>query len=475
MKYLFLILCFIPQILWASTNTGSESLHLDGKSLSLIWAIPFVGTLFSIAFFPIFAPKFWHHHYGKISFFWWIVFVVPFVIYKGFSVASFYFLEVYIGEYLPFVVLLVSLYTISGGIQLKGNIRGTTFVNVIMMCIGIVLASWMGTTGAAILMIRPLIKANSYRKYKVHTIIFFIILVANVGGSLTPLGDPPLFLGFLKGVPFFWPIQNMLLPMSMAVGSILIVYVVLDTILVRLDSGYPTTLIPEALSIVGKRNFILLLGVIGAVIISGIFNSDIENPAHWFISYHGIGLLTQGTGLQLFLLLIFSFVSLKITPKQIRKDIKFNWEPIIEVVKLFFTIFFTIVPVIAILKASSEGSLAFLINQMMDGNQPINSAFFWVTAVLSGFLDNAPTYLVFFNLLGGDAQYLISTYPKALLAISMASVFAGALTYIGNAPNFMVRSIAESSGIKMPSFFVYVFYAMLLLFPLFGVLVWVFL
>ena len=205
--------------------------HLDGKDLNLFYVIPFAGMLLSIALMPLAVPHFWHDNFGKVSIFWALAFMVPFTIFFGFELAVFELLHVMLLEYLPFIILLFALFTVSGGIRLKGRLVGTPMLNTGILLFGTILASWMGTTGAAMLLIRPLCRAIDHRKHKVHTIVFFIFLVANIGGSLTPLGDPPLFLGFLQGVGFFWPTQNMLLPMVMVSAIVLVIYFVLDSYL----------------------------------------------------------------------------------------------------------------------------------------------------------------------------------------------------------------------------------------------------
>jgi len=270
--------------------------HLNGKGLSLWWLIPFVGILLSIAVLPIISPHFWHHHYGKVSLFWGLLFFTMFSVLYGINMSLFYLAEVYLGEFIPFIVLLLALFTIGGGIQLKGKLVGTPLLNTILILIGTILASWMGTTGAAMLMIRPTIRANAWRKNQKHVIIFFIFLVANIGGSLTPLGDPPLFLGFLKGVSFFWTTTHMFLPMLFEIVFLLIVFFALDSWYYKKEENKPDPNEPgEPFAIEGKINFILLLGVIGAVVFSGLWHSNISNPDDWGIVLWHTGLMTKGT------------------------------------------------------------------------------------------------------------------------------------------------------------------------------------
>ncbi len=443
--------------------------HLDGSKVNLFWIIPFIGILLSIAVFPLVLPTFWHHHYGKISAFWGILFISFFAVFYGVEMAQFYLLEVYLGEFIPFIVILLSLFTVAGGVRLKGTLRGSPKVNTLLLVIGTVLASWMGTTGAAMLLIRPIIRANSWRKNQKHTIIFFIFLVANIGGSLTPLGDPPLFLGFLKGVDFFWTTTHMFLPMLTVAGILLTIYYFLDSYYFKKEGSPPDDGVKEPLQLEGKANLLLLPLIVISVLISGVWHSDISNPNDWAFSAWGVGLMTKGVLVQVLLLLTIALVSWKITPQSVRKGNGFTWEPILEVAKLFATIFITMVPPIAILKAGSNGALRSVINMVKDPEtgEFVNRMFFWATGILSSFLDNAPTYVVFFNTAGGDAQELMHVFPATLLAISAGAVFMGANTYIGNAPNFMVKSIAEENHIKMPSFFGYMAWSVGILTPIF--------
>jgi Na+/H+ antiporter NhaD/arsenite permease-like protein len=439
---------------------------VDGASLSLAWAIPFAGILLSIAVFPIIAPGIWHHHFGKITAAWAIGFLIPFSLIFGAHASAALVAHALLVEYIPFIVLLLALYTISGGILVWGNLHGSAKLNTTLLAIGTLLASVMGTTGAAMLMIRPLLRANDNRRHKVHVVVFFIFLVANIGGGLTPLGDPPLFLGFLKGVDFFWTLKHMAPPVVLLSLALLVLFYLVDSYLFRREDEIakrdPT---PDApLKLFGKKNFLLLVAVVGAVLMSGLWKP-------------GIGFQLLGTHVELqnllrdLLLLALALVSLAITPKQVRAGNEFNWEPMKEVGKLFAGIFITIAPAIAILRAGSQGQLAGLVELVSTSEgAPVDAMYFWMSGLLSGFLDNAPTYLVFFNLAAGDASTLMHDMPRTLLAISMGSVFMGALSYIGNAPNFMVKAIAEQRGVKMPSFFGYMLWSCAILLPLFALL-----
>ncbi|WP_304334336.1 sodium:proton antiporter [Conchiformibius steedae] len=438
---------------------------MDGSQLSLLWGIPFALILLSIATGPLFFSHTWHHHFGKITAAWTLLFLIPFTIVFGISESIHVVAHALVAEYIPFILLLWALYTISGGILVWGNLHGSPKLNTAILAIGTVLASVMGTTGAAMLLIRPLLKANDNRKHKVHVVVFFIFLVANIGGGLTPLGDPPLFLGFLKGVDFMWTVVHMSVPVLISSAVLLTAFYFLDCRYFakedEIEQKDPTA--DSKLQLFGKWNFLLLAGVIGAVLLSGLWK-----PNHPGIDVLGTPYLLPNLVRDV-ILIVLAIVSLKITPKQVRAGNEFNWDPIAEVGKLFLGIFITIAPVLAILQAGSKGAFAPLIAMVHNGaGEPINTMYFWMTGILSAFLDNAPTYLVFFNMAGGDALTLMrGELFHTLLAISMGSVFMGALSYIGNAPNFMVKAIAEQRKVPMPSFFGYMAWSFGILVPLF--------
>ena len=464
MKKIILFAFLLSGFLFAAEGNAP---HLNGADLSIFWVFPFAGILLSIAIFPLVAPDFWHHNFGKISAFWAILLIVPFLLKVGFTITLYELLHVGLLEYVPFIILLLALFTISGGVQLKGALVGTPIVNTGIIFIGTALASWMGTTGAAMLLIRPLIRANKERKSKVHVIVFFIFLVANIGGSLTPLGDPPLFLGFLKGVNFFWTTSAMMVPMLFMVFSLLIIFFIFDSYLYKKENIKKVET-DIKISIEGSFNLLLLLGVIGSVLLSGFWRPHIE----FELFYVHVELQNV---IRDILLLTLTFASWKLTSSKIREANEYTWFPIVEVAKLFAGIFVTIIPAIAILKAGTSGALGVVINSVSNQTGPINYMYFWATGILSSFLDNAPTYLVFFNTAGGDPIQLMGELSQTLLAISAGAVFMGANTYIGNAPNFMVKSISESSGIEMPSFFGYLFkWSLPILFPLFIIVTFLF-
>jgi len=456
-----------------SHEGGSEHINL-GEILSLYSTIPFIGILLSIALLPLFVPGFWHHHFGKVSAFWAIAIAIPLLVaHKGVALHS--FLHILIADYVPFIILLWGLFTISGGILLRGSLRGTPLVNTIIIVIGTVLASWMGTTGAAMLLIRPFLRANNYRKNRAFMVVFFIFLVANIGGALTPVGDPPLFLGFLHGVPFFWTFH--ILPHMVLTAVILLaIYFLLDLYYYRKEGHTASGQIDEGekvpLRLVGSYNFIFLAGVVGSVIFSGLVN--------WGeVTTLGVARNVQEWVRDGFIILMGVF-SLVFTSSQIREDNEFTWFPIKEVAYLFAGIFVTMTPCLFLLLAGSKGSLGFIVGAV---KEPVH--YFWITGALSSFLDNAPTYLTFFTSALGKfyagmpeglaVSRLIAENPIYLMAISAGAVFFGANTYIGNAPNFMVRSIAEEAGTPMPSFFGYMLkYSIVFLVPVFIVVTLIF-
>ena len=492
----FLILCVIVGLVLsisieafgADDPSGDADAHhghgVDGANLPIWSIIPFVGILLSIAIFPlVFDSHFLVHHGGKMSLVWASVFAIPYLI--AFRGEAFYdILHIYLLDYIPFILLLWGLFTVAGGILVRGTLRGTPILNTFLLLIGTVIASWVGTTGASMLLIRPLIRANAYRKNKVHLIVFFIFLVSNIGGSLTPIGDPPLFLGFLRGVPFFWTTTALLPHMLLISVVLLILFFIFDTLMFKREGGVvPDDGTNEPVRVEGLFNLVFLFGIIAAVLMSGTFKWGEVNIL-------GVHVYWQNIAREV-LIVVMGLLSLKYTPfsGELRQSNEFSWEPIAEVAKVFAGIFMTIIPALAILKAGEEGALAGLIGAMQ---QPYH--YFWITGVLSSFLDNAPTYLTFFNTALGKLHLTEAVVPeilsmpydqltnqshqefvRLLVAISVGAVFMGANTYIGNAPNFMVKAIAEQSGIRMPSFFGYMLWSVVILFPLFVIVTFVFL
>jgi len=420
-----------------------------GRSLPLWSVVPFAGLLLSIALFPLFAPALWARHYAKVC----LAFGVP--------VAFFFLLRAprellhAVLEYASFLLLLASLFTISGGILLRGTLRGSAGVNCAILAVGAVLANVFGTTGASMLLIRPLLRANAHRRRVAHVVVFFIFVVANIGGSLTPIGDPPLFLGYLRGVPFFWTLRAMGLLWAFTCALVIGVFYLVDRRALALEAvavadgdparpgavetAAPTGEARAPLSIEGKINLPLLTVVIGAVFL----------PTPWRE-------MTMAAA---------AAVSVWRTPAKVREENEFTWYPIEEVAILFAGIFATMIPALLILKA--RGAELGVVSP---------AHFFWVTGALSSFLDNAPTYLTFFSLAQGvgGTQTVAGVSAPLLQAISAGAVFMGANSYIGNAPNFMVKAIAEEAGVRMPSFFGYMAWSCGILLPIFALLTLIF-
>jgi Na+/H+ antiporter NhaD/arsenite permease-like protein len=451
--------------------SAAHAADLDGASLQWPWALPFVGILLTIALGPLAFRRFWHHHYGKLAFLWAALTLAPLAALRGADTALAALAHALLGDYLGFIAILFALYVVAGGILVSGTLRGTPLVNASLLAFGTLIASVVGTTGAAMILIRPLLRANASRLHNVHVVVFFIFLVGNIGGALSPLGDPPLFIGFLNGVDFFWPVQNLWLPTAFAAAWVLLLFTVIDTWLYRKDRrvapvGEPAT--PARVEVHGLVNLLLLAVIVGAVIVSAVWSP-------------GISFTVYGTKLSLQdlvrdgVLILAALASLWLTPNEHREANGFSWEPILEVALLFAGIFVCATPVLAMLDAGHDGAFAWLIAAVTshDGT-PHELAYFWLTGVLSAILDNAPTYLVFFKLAGGNAADLMTALKPVLAAISMGAVYMGALTYIGNAPNFMIYAIATERGIKMPSFFGYMVWSVAVLAPMFAVLTYLF-
>lgn len=470
----------MPRALWSRLVPACASLccashaaaagaagGFNGAQLTLVWALPFAGLLLSIALIPLVAQRFWHHHYGKFAAAWAVALLVPMAWTFGIGEAWHQAVHAILLEYIPFVAILFALYTIAGGICVHGPVAGTPLRNTLLLALGAVLASLMGTTGASMLLIRPLLAGNETRRHRVHAVVFFILLVGNVGGALSPLGDPPLFIGYLKGVDFFWTTTELAKPTFIICGALLVAFFVLDRWFQRHDPPAVATEIARGpIWIEGKRNFLLLAGVVGAVLMSGMWKPGIE------FTIFGTPVALQAL-LRDALLVGLALVSLAVTPRAVREHNVFHWEPIVEVAKIFAGIFITIIPALAMLGAGRDGAFAAVLDFIArpDGTLS-NPMVFWTTGVLSAFLDNAPTYLVFFNLAGGDAQQLMGARAASLAALSMGAVYFGALTYVGNAPNFMIKAIAEDRDVPMPSFFGYLAYAALAMLPLLALVSW---
>ncbi|MBK7632536.1 MAG: sodium:proton antiporter [Ignavibacteriales bacterium] len=423
--------------------------HFANIEIPLLSLVPFVLMLLSIAIFPLFWNHFWEKNKNKL--YVAIALSIPVIIYLITNNFLHRLIETMLFDYVPFLILLGALFTITGGILLTGDIEAKPKINTLFMGIGAVLASLMGTTGAAMLLIRPIIQTNKERTLKVHTILFFIAIVANCGGLLTPLGDPPLFMMYLRGAPFTWFFH--LLPEWLVTNAaLLIIYFLVDTYYHKKEPASAiirdeTNIRP--IKIEGKRNFIFLIGVVLAVafINEQYLNFISINPYFKFIREAVIVLM--------------AYLSMQFTPRLLRTSNNFTWHPIEEVAYLFLGIFITMVPALLYLEVNAKHL----------GVQSV-SQFYYYTGLLSSFLDNTPTAVTFHSLamgLGITTGTLVAGIPEELLkAISTAAVFFGAMTYIGNGPNFMVKAVAEENNIKMPDFFSYMIkFSIIVLLPLF--------
>ncbi|HAY71961.1 MAG TPA: sodium:proton antiporter [Saprospirales bacterium] len=421
------------------------------KTMPLWASIPFVIMLAMIAVGPLTFHHWWENNRNKLIVS--LVLGIPTAVYLIVQGLTEALLHQVFYDYIPFIILLGALFTITGGIHLKGDIQAKPSTNLIFLAIGAVLASIMGTTGAAMLLIRPVIRTNSERKYKVHTILFFIAIVANCGGLLTPLGDPPLFLLYLRGASFDW-FLHMWPEWLFVNGVLLLIYLAVDTYFHKKEPASnivaDKTQI-EPIRITGNINFLFLLGVVLSV---AFLNQQYIHAIH---DNHAFGFIRE------IAILAMAVLSLIFTKKSLRVENKFTWEPIKEVAFLFLGIFVTMVPA---LKYLAENAASFGIET------PVQ--FYYATGALSSFLDNAPTAVSFHNLaLGlGDLHIggkIVAGIPEILLtAISVGAVFFGAMTYIGNGPNFMVKAIAEENKIDMPSFFGYMIkFTLIILLPVY--------
>jgi Na+/H+ antiporter NhaD/arsenite permease-like protein len=437
---------------------------LNGAKLSSLLALPFAGLLLCIATGPVFYPRVWEHHFGKITAAWAALVVIPLMAILDGATAATTFAHVMLADYMPFILLLLALFTVAGGIYLEGNLHDSVFTNTVLLATGSVLASIVGTTGAAMILIRPLIRANDDRRYNAHVVVFFIFLVANIGGSLSPLGDPPLFIGFLRGVDFFWTTQHLWLETLTVGGIVLAIFLVIDLYFHRREGRFSRIKDPtpdSPLKLHGRINLVLIAAIIAAILMSAQWKPGIA------FNVAGVPLELQNL-LRDAIFVIVTLASVALTRKSHRKANGFSWGPIREVAILFAGIFLCIVPVMAMLQAGHQGPFASLLTLVTNADGTSNTAaYFWLTGGLSSFLDNAPTYLVFFQLAGGDPQVLMTAQAATLAAISSGAVYMGANTYIGNAPNFMVYAIARQAGVKMPSFFGYMVWSALVLIPTF--------
>ena len=462
-----MMVALLCQTVFAS---GGHILHGTelGAQVSLLYCIPFVGMLLSIAICPLVIPHQWEKWRWAFVLFWSVLFLVPFAMAFGAPTMLDQLLHSMIGDYLTFIVLLFGLFCVAGNICLEGDLAGTPKTNLILLLIGTLLASWIGTTGASMVMIRPLLRANQWRSRCVHTVVFFIFLVSNIGGSLTPIGDPPLLMGFMRGVPFQWTLIHMLPVMALNVVLLLILYYIMDSRAYKKDlaAGRKPLTGGAKIKLTGAHNILFMLMIVAAVVLSGVLPKlpMFQDAAGNVLSLHIYGnvSLTYTNIIEIVLILVAALLSFKTTRKEVRTKNNFTWGAIEEVAVLFIGIFITMIP--ALLFLNAHGASLGL-------DQPWQM--FWITGALSSFLDNTPTYLVFLTVAGtlGAATGVVTTVGTVavpmLVAVSCGAVFMGANTYIGNAPNFMVKSIADENGVKMPSFFGYMAWSLSCLIPVF--------
>jgi Na+/H+ antiporter NhaD/arsenite permease-like protein len=427
---------------------------------TLAWGLPFIGLLLTIAAAPLAVPGLWSRHYGKLVAFWALAFVAPDALTEGAGAAARRLLDMALNTYLPFVLLLGALFVITGGLRIRGAPHGTPGVNTALLAISTAVSSCIGTPGASMLMLRPLVRANRHRARTGHIYVFFIFLVCNIGGALTPLGNPPLFLGYLRGVPFFWPVMHLFLPTVALAAAVLAVFYAVDRVIYR---PHPKSgeILPEIekLSVDGGVNLLLLLGAALAMMLRSFWSLpgalDLSG-----IRWSFDDILADA------LFILLGALSLKLTHKATRQENAFVWTPIVEIAILFAAIFVALIPVDAIMAAGHAGPGHALFNAMFAEGRPVVPLFYLLPGLLSAVLDNAPAYLVFFGLAGDDAKLLAGPLALTLAAISAGASYFGAMTYIGNAPNLMVKSIVESYGVKMPNFFAYMAWSCLCLLPL---------
>jgi Na+/H+ antiporter NhaD/arsenite permease-like protein len=415
----------------------------------MIEIVPFAGVLLSFAVLPGLAPKFWHRRMAVIILAW-VALGFELEVFTGSltgAVAALW--QVSCVEFLPFIVLLLALYALGGGIAITGGPWGRPAGNLLLLTLGTLLAAVMGTIGAALLLIHPLLAANAHRFEKRHLVLAFIILVGNAGGALSPLGDPPLLVGFLRGVPFFWPLTHLWAPLLVLAVPVLALCFAVDVRLARREAR-PR---PQRLRVRGWLNVLLLLILMIAIPIEGVWHPGVV---------HIVSAAIPGEQLAVTLLAaVCIFISERFTPQSIRVHNRFAWGAMREIVILFFAIFATIAPVFSLL-------------QQADLSVEHPALWFWASGVASAVLDAAPTYLIFFEAAGGNAAHLAAPPATLLSALAAGSVFFGPITYLGNAPNLMIREIASRRAVRMPGFFAYAGVMIAVLTPIYMVMTWVF-
>ena len=425
---------------------------------------PFCGLLLSLAILPSYAPRFWEERMAYVSLGWAFPCLFYLAISTSLGHAAVSTAELLFLEFVPFIALLGALYVLAGGLKLRVHVRPTPLRNTLVLSGFTLLSGLFGTTGSAMLGIHPVLLLNEDRTHKTHTVLFFILLVCNMGGGLSSVGDPPLFLGFLKGVDFFWPTLN-LWPPVLTLSSILLgLYYLVDLYQFKRE--------PSKVQVPPKRARLHIEGTSQIVLVGLVVATLVSTP---FVCEHVFCVRSPWLqeGLKVLFLALITALSFKITPLSWRRKHHWTLHPLKEVAVVFSAIFITAHPLLSLLGQGKNGPLAPLLHSLCDASGvPSASAYFWITGMLSAFLDNAPTYLIFFMAAGGDPSYLMTTGSSLLTAISLGAVFMGALTYIGNAPNLMVKDIAEKGySVSMPSFGVYLLFSFGLLIPLFALII----
>ncbi len=420
-------------------------------------AFPYITLMLALALCPLLLPKIWHtlEKYVLTAIGVWALVVM--IQTEGMHQAIRSFSHMFIHEYIAFLAILFALFIVAGGIHVQLNISDSLKNNILILSAGAILANFIGRTGASMVLIRPFLKLNHNRPYKTHLVIFFIFIIANIGGSLTPLGDPPLFMGYLTGVNFSWTLLHGWKPFIFVITACLCTFAIIDrtknkhTVSQRHDVG---------ITIDGKGNFLLMIAIVIATLFAPTLSDNpiftiVDTPICMQDIVRDIGYICIGC------------LSWWLTPKHIHQQQHFNFEPLKEVARVFLIIFLSLIPISTMLKLGADGPFHALFNFAHNQGAPIDTRYFWATGILSAFLDNAPTYLLFFKMAGGDAKTLMAQMPSTLLAISLGSVYMGAMSYIGNAPNFMVRNIAKQSNVETPSFLGYMTWACIILLPIF--------
>ena len=429
---------------------------------SLMWSVPFLGIIFSMSLLPLICPKFWHKYGSAVPFFWISIYLF-FVEYAfGFPKIFCAIFEPLANHYVSFIVLISALYITAGGVFLDfPRKQQSPFFNTAFLFFGSLLSGWIGTTGASTLLIRPLLRANANRICKTHIVLFFIFLISNIGGAATPLGDPPLFIGFQEGVDFFWFLKALYKYTIPTTVVLCVIFFAVDCFLLSKEKHIETETEEEkensGFIIEGHKNIFLIFGILLAIIFCD-FNGTFSIFGKAF---------KHASIMRNIIIAAIAFISIKITPEKMREKNHFSFDPIKEIAELFVGIFITVTPVICILDQGVNGEMKFIFDWMAPMGEFIASRCFWVSGMLSSVLDNAPTFLIFFHMISGNAAEMMAEKSRLLVSISISTVFMGALTYIGNAPNLMVRSIARNYGVSPPSFVGYIGWSALILCPIF--------